>query len=654
MLECPNHSESAPDPRQRMPQRPLLSCLCLSIVAAFGTSQAWALGFARAQPSVTMGAPLDFVVGVRVDAGEVLLHECVAAEVWIGDNAVPRAAVGASLESAGGTPTIRVRTLGRIDEPIVTVNVTAGCESKVSRRYTLFADPPGVTAGVPAVVSPEPLPVPALAPAQVAAPTDRGPPKTASPSSAAPQGVVAAAPGTRPAAPPRREARSEKAVAAGDSLSPAKARKTSVADGAGARLRLDAPSVTFASDQAAIEAAERREEALAAVRAAINVAQAATNAASARVGSMEASIEALKKESKSNREAMARLQQSLSDADERGRWTPGLIGAVVALLGVAGWLYARLRRTEQERQQAWWNSSNAVGASAAPLPGAPMESAAPAVEAPAATAAAVATPAPQPPTQRVAPTTFFDAPPPPTQATQPIPAGVVVPDSPLRDVSIEELLDVEQQAEFFVVLGQDEAAIDLLMGHLRSTGGASPLPYLKLLEIYHRRGDQASYDRMRRRFNERFNAVAPEWSTGLQAGRCLEDYPDVMAQVQRSWPRPVDAMADLETLLFRTHGGDLFDLPAYRDVLFLFTLARDLQEMAQHDAPRVDVLLPLDQSGATASAAADSGALTQPESLSMDLLDPPTLVPPDATRPAALTAATSEFGALTLAPRKIS
>ena len=32
-----------------------------------------------------------------------------------------------------------------------------------------------------------------------------------------------------------------------------------------------------------------------------------------------------------------------------------------------------------------------------------------------------------------------------------------------RDVSVEELIDLEQQAEFFVVLGQDEAAIDLLM-----------------------------------------------------------------------------------------------------------------------------------------------------------------------------------------------
>ena len=61
---------------------------------------------------------------------------------------------------------------------------------------------------------------------------------------------------------------------------------------------------------------------------------------------------------------------------------------------------------------------------------------------------------------------------------------------PARELSVEELIDLEQQADFFVVLGQDEAAIDLLMEHVRSSGGASPMPYLKLLEIYRRRGDR--------------------------------------------------------------------------------------------------------------------------------------------------------------------
>jgi pilus assembly protein FimV len=166
-----------------------------------------------------------------------------------------------------------------------------------------------------------------------------------------------------------------------------------------------------------------------------------------------------------------------------------------------------------------------------------------------------------------------------------------------RDVSIEELLDLEQQAEFFVVLGQDEAAIDLLVDHLRSTGGDSPLPYLKLLEIYHRRGDKDAYERTRTRFNHRFNAYAPEWDTGLSYGRALEDYSGIVPRLQQVWPRPLDAMAELEALLFRKSRGDMFDLPAYREVLFLYSLARDLLDREAAETGNIDLLLPLPDGG---------------------------------------------------------
>jgi hypothetical protein len=166
-----------------------------------------------------------------------------------------------------------------------------------------------------------------------------------------------------------------------------------------------------------------------------------------------------------------------------------------------------------------------------------------------------------------------------------------------RDVTIEELLDLEQQAEFFIVLGQEDAAVDLLVDHLRNTGGGSPLPYLKLLEIYHRRNERESYERTRTRFNHRFNAYAPGWEVDLQHGRSLDEYPGVIPRLQQVWPRPLDAMAELETLLFRKSRGDLFDLPAYREVLFLYSLARDLLDREAADSGDVDLLLPLADGG---------------------------------------------------------
>lgn len=191
----------------------------------------------------------------------------------------------------------------------------------------------------------------------------------------------------------------------------------------------------------------------------------------------------------------------------------------------------------------------------------------------------------------------------PMQRTEAMPAGGRGSESSPRDVSIEELIDLEQQAEFFMVLGQDEAAVDLLVEHLRSTGGGSPLPYLKLLEIHHRRGDHEAYERMRQRFNHRFNAYAPEWGVDLTSGRSLEDYAGVIPRLQQVWARPLDAMAELEALLFRKSRGELFDLPAYREVLFLYALARDLLDRAAVDTGSVDLLLPMSDGSELGSTA---------------------------------------------------
>jgi len=165
----------------------------------------------------------------------------------------------------------------------------------------------------------------------------------------------------------------------------------------------------------------------------------------------------------------------------------------------------------------------------------------------------------------------------------------------VREVSVEELLDLEQQADFFIALGQEDAAIDLLMSHLRSTGGLSPLPYTKLLEIYRRQGDRDAFERIRARFNRRFNAYAPDWEAGPLSGRALEEYPRAVQELQARWIEPLDAMAVLEAMLFRKDAAlQLFDLPAYKDVLLLYAIARDLWQQAGAGLPAVDVLLPLD------------------------------------------------------------
>ena len=397
-----------------------------------------------------------------------------------------------------------------------------------------------------------------------------------------------------------------------------------VAPPAQARLRLEAsePPPKPAPPDAIAQALEAVAQAASAARA----AEAAASAASGRIAQLERAVEQMRSEARGTQEQAAQMRQRLASSEETSRWMLPLAAAVLVLGALAGWLGWRLTALQRERRVDWRAQTSPATNAATTTRGADSTHLAapttsfvtvPAVgSAPAGARWHRGTPAWPPPAAPVDPWVASDLAnteggaagaegPHETTRTQPLPPFATSDEGAPRDVTIEELIDLEQQAEFFVVLGQDDAAIDLLMEHLRSTGGGSPLPYLKLLEIYRRRGDREAYERTRTRFNHRFNAYAPEWGADLAAGRTLDDYPGVVPRLQQVWPRPMDAMAELEALLFRKSRGELFDLPAYREVLLLYSLARDLMDRKAADAGNVDFLLPMSEStefGTTSAA----------------------------------------------------
>jgi hypothetical protein len=248
----------------------------------------------------------------------------------------------------------------------------------------------------------------------------------------------------------------------------------------------------------------------------------------------------------------------------------------LALAGVLWWA----RQRERERA-GWWAAAavRAIADRGAATTHTPPHAAAPAMP------AAVADDGP--PAESVSPPAW--------RHTVEIPE-LDTGDVPRRAVSAEELIDLEPQAEFFVTLGQDDAAVDLLLNHIASAGGISPLPYLQLLELHRQRGDRDAYERVREQFNQRFNAYAPAWEDRNAAPRSLEDDDEVMGQLQAAWPTPARAMGVLEPLLFRQGASEpVFDLAAYREVLFLYEVARDLAEH-QGGPATVDFELPLQES----------------------------------------------------------
>ncbi|SEL10528.1 hypothetical protein SAMN05216359_105198 [Roseateles sp. YR242] len=164
----------------------------------------------------------------------------------------------------------------------------------------------------------------------------------------------------------------------------------------------------------------------------------------------------------------------------------------------------------------------------------------------------------------------------------------------LGAVTVEELIDLEQQVDFFLVLGQDDAAIELLSSRLGERDAASGLPYLKLMELYQRRGDKTSFERVAQRFGQQFRARPPTWSDDLNEGEGLESHPELVQRLEGAWADPSGSMSMLQDLFshHQEYSGDL-GLPAYRDLLLLYAVARD---RAEHElrAQDIDVFLPLD------------------------------------------------------------
>jgi len=620
--------------------------LAIGATLLAGTSGANALGFGRLPTTATLGHPLDIAIPIRLDANEDLSSECIKADVHFGDNRQQNGVVNLRLDQAlpgASDRVLRITTNTRVDEPFVSVDVTAGCIGKVSRNFTLLADPPLLVAEAPVAVEPPPVaaapaPVRAAAPApqrapaaatsaaQVAegTPAPRRSPKT--PRKAAPVASVGAAPAPRATPAPKPSATNQQVAAA----NPERLSLTPLEQGA----RVDAPA-------AAASAAEAASAASAVVEAASAVEAAAS--ARERVEQLEAALAKLRSETTQAQQNVQGMQARLQSA-EQSRYSNPLVYALGAAgLLLAGALFWLWRQREAERQQhAWLVSSHARDSGS----GADVD-----------TEEAIAfAPHDRPTTQAGA---FISAPtplsPPSTGPGSFDPLSTVVLRGPSaglqaqpakREVSAEELIDLEQQAEFFMVLGQEEAAIDLLMGHLRSTAGTSPLPYLKLLEIYKKRGERKEYERTRERFNSRFNAYAPSWETDLLEGRSLEDYPSVLEQITELWPRPERVLDTLQATLVRPDGesdagGDSFDLPAYRELMLLYAVARDHTENPVADEPRdeaVDLLLPLD----------DMPVLERLMSTTPVTAQPAARQPLHIDVPLELDAPASDFGKLTL------
>lgn len=178
---------------------------------------------------------------------------------------------------------------------------------------------------------------------------------------------------------------------------------------------------------------------------------------------------------------------------------------------------------------------------------------------------------------------------------------------PSRAVATEELFDLQQQVEFFISLGQAHQAVEVLKAHVIDNQECSPLVYLDLLKLQYDLELREDYEHTRQALNARFNAGTPAFEQYTYSRRSLERYPLALSRIQALWPSPA-VLALLERTIFKqelqSEQATIFDLEAYRELLLLYGIARELNHPSDQPlsfnavfSPTEEKLAPFEVSG---------------------------------------------------------
>jgi hypothetical protein len=276
-----------------------------------------------------------------------------------------------------------------------------------------------------------------------------------------------------------------------------------------------------------------------------------------------------------------------------------LLGLLVVMAALAAWIATRLRMVSLQAQDAWAAAvaqqqprsgeqeeppMDSVGVSLpAPLavaPGMPPDTAHPDPAVP-------ELPLPLVPAAAAAPVAPVDL----SDVFQPAPPPAV---QPALLINPEELFDLQQQAEFFVSVGEHDQAIGVLKKYIATNEATAPAAYLELLRLYRSLSRVDDFNQLRAQFHRHFNALLPEFAGINRPGRALWAYPEVLARIEAVWSHE-SVLPLLDSLLFRSGDApsERFDLAAYDDLLLLNAIARTTPPSARGAPPPRERTTPL-------------------------------------------------------------
>lgn len=536
----------------------------------FAAMDAASLTLGKLEGAAVIGRPLDVSVVVQPGSGGDAAVACLDATVAYGDTRQSPGSISLGVDPRPDQSLlVNVYVHASVSEPVVTVELHAGCGTKVSRQYTLFADPAG-SERVVAVAQ-------TLATARGAA---SEPEKMAS----------APAPITR-APEPKRAPSSDKVSS---SVSPAKdarlAAKAPVLAAAPLAAPAPAPKASKAPLSSSSVKSEEQQQGAASLQEPKQAPASAPGPSAQPLQALEADLKALQAATAKNQQNVERLAGSVH-TPEPVDYSSLLMVLATGLLAIAA-LLAFWRSRLRAKSAPWWEP-----AQEAPQANLPAQSDA-LVDAAAVGESAPATPALSAPQRHDSAGVEVDiilgdsdfqglaamepqAHERPAAAARPAIAPVGYADAtPTATLSskIRDMPDVRQQAEFFVALGQHEEATKVLEASIKDSAESIPSIYLDLLALLHTLSRRDEFERYRGLFQQQFTGLLPHYSSFLEEGNGLEAYSEICSQIGDLWPSG-DALAYIEACLIRQpedHQEQGFDLLAFRDLLMLHGVLRHL------------------------------------------------------------------------------
>ena len=566
MTKCCHEEWKGSDVRQILVGSILLSMALGSGAATLG----------RYSGAVVIGRPLDIRVQAIAGADEDLSAQCVQADVFFGDNQVGPASVRTTIQrnAPDAEASVRVQTTVPVNEPIVSVQVKAGCVAAFSRRYVLLADPLSEPAAASAVGT-EAGPAPAAQSAEVRnlppLPVDPAA-RNGRPAGAQPPSPVAAKPKAAPLSNPGPDRSRPPSVVRRPTADP----KDSVP-----RLQLDPVDMSLAIERDPAlklslvllsEPTSNEQE-----RAAAALLWKALNASPEDILRDAQKLSVLEAEAKGLRELEAKNKaalQAMESEVEKSRymtWLTYLLGALL-LASLAGLFWVWKRRSQTTAgpgQKDWWASAGPKGAISPVKPTGTSRSKMMDLDLDLGDESGLDDLHSLHGDAGESEASLLS-----TSDRREFPASQM---GVSRSVATEELFDVQQQSDFFVSLGEYDQAIGVLKNHIAESQEPSALAYLDLFKLYHTMNRRADYDHLRAEFNEKFNAGAPPFEQYSDQSRGLESYETAFGRVQALWPQP-RVLDVIENSIFRdaSDGDEVFDLEAYRELLLLHAIAKEV------------------------------------------------------------------------------